>query len=74
MTKEGWRAVLIKAYSYMIEGDQGVFLDSIAQQLAEEDHAKQLLHDAGFGVTGTSLLLSVQAALQWIANHKIEQD
>ncbi len=65
MNAQGWRAALVEAFGRSLEGDQ-TLLDGLAQQLAEEDEAKQLLHNAGFGVTGTSLLLSVQEAVRWI--------
>ena len=59
MNAEGWYAALLKSDADDFRG--------FAMQLAEEDQAKQLLRDAGFGCTGMSLLLTVQAAVAWIA-------
>ena len=63
MNAEGWRDALLLAYHRREHYDDSELLDGLARQLAEEDAAKQLLHDAGFGVTGTSLLVSVRNAL-----------
>ena len=65
MTKEGWRAAILDAWGQALSGDQ-TMLDGLAQQLTEEDEAKQLLRNAGFGCTGVSLLRTVQEALEWI--------
>ena len=58
---------------WQANGGNDAAIDQLAQQLAEEDEAKQLLHDAGFGVTGTSLLLSVREGLSWIAAHDSDE-
>jgi len=63
MTRDGWRALITDAFEL---GDHAA-LDGLARQLAEEDEAKQLLRDAGFGCTGMGLLLTVQEAVEWIA-------
>lgn len=54
MTKEGWANVVTGA---MNDPEK---LDLLARLLEEQDRAKHLLRDAGFGVTGQSLLLTVQ--------------
>ena len=69
MTADGWAAAIVRAAGNAMAGDSAAVL-GLAQQLAEEDRAKQLLHDAGYGVTGTSLLISVQNALFWISEHE----
>lgn len=45
-------------------------LDGFAQALAEEDEAKQLLRDTGFGCTGMSLLRTVQEAVAWMEDRR----
>jgi len=62
VTKDGWKTLIMDAFEL---GDYAL-IDGLAQQLGEEDTAKQLLHDAGFGCTGVSLLLTVQEAIEWI--------
>ena len=73
MNAQGWRAVLLHAFAQEINDFDPSAINGLAQQLAEEDESKQLLHDAGFGVTGTSLLVSVRNALVWIAAHEPEE-
>ena len=65
MNADGWRHAISIAVWRSNGGDSSA-LDGLAQQLSEEDEANQLLHNAGFGVTGTSLLISVRNALGWI--------
>ncbi len=65
MNLVGWRAVLFDAFDRGLGGDETA-LNGIARQLAEEDEAKQLLRNAGFGSTGKSLLLTVQEVLAWV--------
>lgn len=65
MKAEGWREVILDVIVRVLEGDE-LELDRWAQEMADLDTAKQRLHDAGFGVTGTSLLRSVNEVLGWI--------
>ncbi len=64
---------MTKAVGAAMAGDYSAVL-GLAQQLAEEDEAKQLLRNAGFGVTGTSLLLTVKEALDHIHNSRTWRD
>ena len=66
MNAEGWRNALVSAFDRVLNHNDATALMGLAAQLAEEDEAKQLLRDAGFGVTGTSLLLSVREVLRWV--------
>lgn len=68
MTAQGWRESLLHAFHRYTHYDDDGPLMGFAQCLAEEDEAKQLLRDAGFGCTGMSLLRTVKEAVEWAAN------
>lgn len=63
MTVDGWAAVIVKAANEAMSGDYSAVL-GLAQQLAEEDQAKQLLRNAGIGYTGMSLVRTVQETIK----------
>ena len=64
VTAEGWRDVIIDAVRKVDTGD-GSSIELLAKSLEELDRAKQRLHNAGFGVTGTNILRSVDEVLEY---------
>ena len=71
MDANGWRAAIAHAVTEAINHGATIPINGIAQQLAEEDEAKQLLRNAGYGATGVSLLETVKEILEQTANHRI---
>ena len=61
MTAQGWREVILHAFDLAINAHDQSALDDLAQQLAEEDEAKQILRDHGWGHTGLSLLKTIKS-------------
>jgi hypothetical protein len=57
VTKEGWSIVVKNAI------DDPKAFDLLCDLLVEQDQAKQLLRETGFGVSGQSLLATVQEVI-----------
>lgn len=60
MTLNGWRETVAKC---AVDPEMA---ELAALTLKESQDAKQLLRDAGFGVTGTSILETVKEALEQV--------
>ena len=59
MTQDGWKRLAVNAVHTMDNGDN-TSIDLLAALLEEQDKAKQVLREKGYGWTGMGILETVE--------------